>query len=439
MAGSNEIAVGPTTIENLYPEKITFHVSATSPDVAIDTVDLYLNVRGDLSTSVLRAEFTPGTTVEATVNWMTRENGIPPGAPVTYAWRFQDRDGRVLMTEPVEYTVVDPRFEWSTLEDDRLAVWWYAGGDELGRRVFDTAGIALDNMSQATHIQIPHRLQVVLYANDEDFESWHERVESWVAGQAYTEMSLTVQVVGPGGRESWIRDVIPHEVAHLFFYQATHTALAADPPSWLNEGFATYQEFRSHDDEMDQVRWDVRQGELIPLRLISGSFTGDDDRIDRLYNESLSAVTFLYERWGAAGVGRLMESYRQGHDTDEALLEVTGLTFEEFQEAWWVWLDGPAGAYPTAPAYSAPTPRPTEIRPTLPPGATVTAIVPRTRDVLAPAGASALVLALCCAVWLAALGALSASIRWLTRRNPRRPSSPAGPPSPDVTASSTPG
>jgi hypothetical protein len=91
----------------------------------------------------------------------------------------------------------------------------------------------------------------------------------------------------------WIQAVIPHEIAHLFFYQITHNPLASGPPTWLNEGFAQYHEFVSHADELAWVRRVAQSSELIPLRLASGSFSGDNERIALLYAESLSAVTFL--------------------------------------------------------------------------------------------------------------------------------------------------
>jgi hypothetical protein len=114
---------------------------------------------------------------------------------------------------------------------------------------------------------------------------------------------------------------------------------------------------------LQQVREAAADGRLVPLRLATGSFGVQDERVGLLYAESVSAVTFLYEKWGDEGVAQLLEAFHQGADLDEALLEVTGLDFEGFQQAWWVWLGGAPGAYP------APPPWP----PLTPAGATVTA------------------------------------------------------------------
>ena len=67
-------------------------------------------------------------------------------------------------------------------------------------------------------------------------------------------------------------------------------------------------------------------------------------------------------------MGRLLAAYKAGGDTNTALIETTGLNLEEFQLAWWEWLGGAPGAYPTPPASArVATPRPPAERPTVPP------------------------------------------------------------------------
>lgn len=377
LAADGPITVGETTITNDYPETITFEVQAASTAAPIVSVDLNLAVRGDISTFVKPAEFTPAQQVVARLSWKTRKDNVPPGAPIQYAWTIRDEAGNTFTTEPTDYIITDARFTWLMLENDDVALWWYEGDAEFGQRVFDAATRAIAAMKQHTGESLPHRIHVVLYGNDADFDTWHDYAREWVAGEAFSRMGLTVQIVPPRDTEftaRWIQAVIPHEIAHLFFYQITHNPLASGPPTWLNEGFAQYHEFVSHADELAWVRHVAQHGELIPLRLASGSFSGDDERIALLYAESLSAVTFLFERWGDAGMARLLAAHKAGSGTDAALLETTGLNFEEFQRAWWEWLGGQSGMYPTPPpGAGVATVRPPAACPTVPPAPTLSA------------------------------------------------------------------
>ena len=385
MTTNGPITVGETKITNDYPKTITFEVEVTSTDATIVSVELNLAVRGDISSFVKPAEFTPAQQVVACFAWKTRRDAIPPGAPIQYAWTIRDEVGNTLTTEPADYVITDARFTWHILETDDVSLWWYEGDAEFGQHVFDSATRAVAAMKQHTGESLPHLVHIVLYSNDSDFDAWHNYVREWVGGQAFPRIGLTVQIVPPRDTErteAWIQAVIPHEIAHLFFHQITHNPLASGPPTWLNEGFAQYHEFVSHVDRLAWVRQVAHSGELIPLRLASGSFSGDNERIALLYAESLSAVTFLFERWGDAGMARLLATYKVGRDTDEALLETTGLNFEEFQQAWWEWLGGQNGMYPTPPpSADVTTARPPAEGPTVPPAPTI----PATPTIDAPA------------------------------------------------------
>lgn len=365
--GEPPITVGQTTITNAYPDKITFQVRVASREAVIESVELWVGLRGDSTTLALPAQFVPTRRPIVWADWETRAAGVPPGAVARVQWRVRDRAGNAYATDPIELVVEDARFTWQTLGNEDLALWWHQGGAAFGQEVFDVAADALAGMQRSQSSDLVDRLHVVLYADDEAFAGWHDYVQDWVGGEAYPGMGLTVQIVSPDSPEGWIEEVIPHEVAHLFFHQATYTALAAGPPAWLDEGFATYHEFGSEEEELQWVRALASDGDLIPLRLASGSFGVDDERVGVLYAESLSAVTYLYEVWGTEGVADLLEAYRSGADTDEALLVVTGYDFEAFQRAWWEWLGGAPGMYPPPPsAGAAPTAAATStLRPTV--------------------------------------------------------------------------
>jgi hypothetical protein len=348
-AQAGPITAGHTRIENEYPEQIAFSVDVSS-GAALARVELHVAIRGDTSTSVIVADFAPGTTTTARAVWKTKEDGVPPGAAYDFRWEIRDEAGASLTTPSESGLVMDLRYDWSALMDDQVAVWWYEGDTDFGQRVFELASGSLSILRRESGFDLPEQLHVVLYPDFEAFADWHEYVQDWVGGEAYPAYSLTVQIVSPSDPWEWVQAVICHEVAHLYFYRATYHPISSGPSTWIEEGYAQIHECVDNTPLAHSVEAAVRQGELIPLRLVTGTFTGDDDRIRLLYAESWSAVTFLYSRWGAEGMSRLMEAFRDGADSHDALRAATGLGFEEFQQAWWEWLGGEPGAYPTPPA-----------------------------------------------------------------------------------------
>lgn len=342
------ITTGPTRITNSYPEQMAFEVDVSS-SVPISRVELHVSVRGETSTTVIVATFASGAQTTARAEWKTRRDGVPPGAPYTFAWRIWDDAGNTLTTDAQQGLVLDPRRTWSERKDERVGVWWYEGEAAFGERIFQLATTSLRAMERESGLEIPLRLHVVLYPDAEAFAEWHDYVLDWVGGEAYTTIGLTVQIISPSDSEEWIQSVICHEVAHLFFFPATNNALSLGPATWISEGYAQVHECVSNEWLGQRVEEALLRGELIPLRLATGSFSGDDERVWLLYAESWSAMTFLYERWGDDGVARLLEAFRDGADDSDALRAATGLDFEEYQQAWWEWLGGAPGAYPTPP------------------------------------------------------------------------------------------
>lgn len=337
--------------ENRYPDALTFRISAESQSPAARVV-LYYRTQATEGptyqpvvvprTRRLRAEYT----------WDTSRFTVAPSTPVYYYWRLEDVAGNVLQTEEQKVFYDDLRFDWSERRESDLILRWYAGGADFGDFVFSAALEALGAMKTHTGRSPDFPIIVLLYADDTDFASWHFHVEDWVGGQAFPPLGVTTQIVPPSSPQSWITEVIPHEIAHLFFYQVAHSELSGWP-TWLDEGFAQYFEPGDPEPQIQFVRQAAGEGRLLPLSHISGTFGSDPDRVDLAYAESLSAVTYMFQIGGEAGFGRLTTSLSEGRSFRQALQEGFGLSLEEFEAAWLTWLGTPA-----TPA-AQPTPWPT--------------------------------------------------------------------------------
>jgi hypothetical protein len=238
---------------------------------------------------------------------------------------------------------------------------WYAGDDALGQAVYDTAREALGRMVGQSGRELDFPVYVLLYADGEDFGSWHSYVDQWVGGQAFPPLGVTTQIVPPNTSRAWIEDVIPHEIAHLFFYQVMQGGMASWP-AWLDEGLAQYYEFGSPEAALKRVERAARQGGLLPLVSLSGGFGRDPEQVRLSYDQSLSAVTYLLETWGDQGLQGLIAALKDGEPIGAAVESALGVTWEEFEAGWITWLGVPTT--PSAP----PTPTPTLVRPTAPSG-----------------------------------------------------------------------
>jgi hypothetical protein len=354
------IRVLETAAQNDYPNGLTFTLHAEA-DRPLAQIEVYYRTQGSGSTTRQPVAFEPGQEVLALYTWDTSRITVAPSTPVIVYWKLADEDGNRLTTPEQTVYYDDLRYEWREIRDPKLIVRWYEGDEAFGRFVYQTAQAALRQMETSSGQELALPVFVLLYANDEDFGSWHSYVDRWVGGQAFPPLGVTAEIVPPNADRAWIEDVLPHEIAHLFFYQALRGGMSSWP-AWLDEGLAQYYEFGSPDAALDRAARAARQGALLPLSSLSGGFGRDPEQVRLSYDQSLSAVTYLLETWGDAGLQGLLDVFRQGKSPRVAVQEALGITWEQFEAGWITWM-----GVPTTPA-APPTPTATLVWPTAPSG-----------------------------------------------------------------------
>jgi len=377
-AADNPIVVTDSRTIGEFPQALIFQLSATDSAADITKIELHFRLRGETSTEVGRPEFTPGRQVQATYRWQTDKMQVPPGAPVVFYWVIADRAGNTLTTDEQTAIYEDLRFPWQHYQNDEIAFYWYEGSDDFGRYVFVVAARSLARISTDLGVKVRYPIRIYAYANQDDFRSTFPSLGNtyqWIAGQAFPEQAITVQILPEEGEDTtWIHDVIPHEISHLVFHQATDHPLA-DPPAWLNEGLAM------HNQEGDLSYWEyvvqevVRKGgRLFSLKELSGWYFNDEEKARLAYAESYSAVEYIFKTYGREGMARLIAAFGAGKMREAAFQEAFGISLDELDRNWQL----SVGATPaTATPVLSPTATPERpwLNPTIPPWAQVTPTV----------------------------------------------------------------
>ncbi|MBF0594378.1 MAG: hypothetical protein HQL22_05355 [Candidatus Omnitrophica bacterium] len=230
----------------------------------------------------------------------------------------------------------------------------------------EESAAALEVLSKAEQIldRISRDIGFVKYT---DFWTWDKRVKiilfpdqisytrftgqaQWSRGYASRNSKLFRDrvVVTYNGQAEMNSAILPHEIAHLVFWDLLGQNYAA-APEWFEEGIAQLEEQDKRDIVREAMRPVVISGKHIPFHVfmnLKPSEMQDETQVSLFYAQSLSVVLFLIEKYGQDSFYRLSKELRNGCKFEIALTRVYGGIFtsmSEFESRWLKYAAGDGG------------------------------------------------------------------------------------------------
>ncbi len=318
-----------------FRDYLTFTLDAQSSS-DITEVELLYRVIGQLATSRNPAEFTPGSRISAefTLDQTDPINYMPPGTELEYWWKITDAAGSELKTERERIILLDNRYNWQQLQNDRLALYWYEGDSEFGQARYNRANEALDTLEHDMGIAIENPIKIFIYGSHRDLLSAiSTNAQEWTGGQAFTEHGVVVIGVAPSQLD-WGLGAMTHEMTHLVVHQATDNPFGS-LPRWLDEGIAVYNENQEELDEDFKGVFDaaVAKDSLMTLRTLSSPFPADPMQANLAYGQSGAVVMFIVNTYGPDAMATLLDIFAEGALYDEALEQALGENTDSLDNA----------------------------------------------------------------------------------------------------------
>ncbi len=334
----NLIEFSSTEVINNFPNEMVFRVGVTSAGADIVSAKFSYtneNLYGSRSYTKDPIDFTPGQLVQLTYNLDTRDLTTPPMMSYLYHWEVVDADGNKVQTEEILIRYEDNRYEWQVLENEDIGVWWHDRSESFGQTIFDIAADAVSYQQVLFQTELDFQMRIVISNSKEEFNSWHSIGHDWIGGQTFSNFGITNQIVeGEYYQDVWLNGVIPHEISHIFFNHVVYNPTVS-VPVWINEGVAQYNEFITHEWEMDQVETAAVDGSLIPLTALEDGFGSYNvERIYLSYAEAYSAAAYLVQTYGNEGLSALLAAYKEGELTDAAFQSTLGTSIDQFEMDW---------------------------------------------------------------------------------------------------------
>ncbi|MCH7698911.1 MAG: hypothetical protein IH865_08250 [Chloroflexi bacterium] len=278
-----------------------------------------------------------------------------PGAEVTYFWRITS-GGETTETARQLVVYEDTRFDWKTVSEGNLTVWWYAGDEEEARGVLAAGREALDSIGALLQTSVDFPVKIIYYDTARDMQA---AILSNSGEGVVTRGEVVYSDTAMVSADSVPGDITRHEVTHIVVREALRGPF--DIPDWLNEGLAVYAQIQPLSDQQQAVDAAIRSGQILSVRSLSSASVGAiGSRVSLFYGQSWSLVDFLIETYGEQKFAELFANFREGNTTAGALEEVYGFDQDGLENEWRAEVGLPPRSVPTTsdPVQNEPTEEP---------------------------------------------------------------------------------
>jgi len=349
------IEVTYSAAESSFPQGIVFTLDATAGG-PIDDIRLVYEIAPDGVRTTAVPQCTDAPEVHCTFTFANSlRSPIIPGAEVTFVWRIS-AGGETVESTPQTVMYEDSRFDWKTMSDGNVTIWWYSGSEDDAGAVLQAGIESLTRNSALLKTQVTFPVKIFYYASAQAMQPaiLSDNAEGVITlGEVvYSDTAMVAADAEP-------EDIARHEVAHIVVRQAVRGPYDGNVPAWLNEGLAVYSQSAPLGGQRRAIESGIESGDVISVRSMSSASSGAlSDRVLLFYGESWSLVKFLLDGYGEEAFAQLFAEFKQGATTAQALQQAYGFDQDGLENAWRESVGLPPREPVTPQSSAQPTPSP---------------------------------------------------------------------------------
>ncbi len=252
-----------------------------------------------------------------------------PGAEVTYFWRITS-GGVTTDTEPQVVAYEDTRFDWQTVSEGNLTVWYYSGDEDEARGVLTAGRDALDGIGALIQTTVDFPVKIYYYDTASDMQA---AIISNNTDGVITRGEVVYSDTAMVSADAAAGDIVRHEVTHIVVRQAINGPFGV--PDWLNEGTAVYSQIQPLGGQQSALDLAIESGQVLSVRSLSSASSGAiASKVSLFYGQSYALVDFLIETYGEQKFADLFAAFRAGDTTAGALEQVYGFDQDGLENEW---------------------------------------------------------------------------------------------------------
>jgi hypothetical protein len=312
--------------------RLSLAAKTTSP---IHRVTLFLSAPEFANTLTADVDFTTGEEIDVTHVIDLKQLRLAPFTTVTYWWMVVDEDGNELETDRQKVEYVDDQFAWRKLEQDGIQVSWTGDDPAVGQGALDAVVNALPEIRAIMPSEPPSPLRIYVYPTAADLRAGLRLTgRDWVGAHAHPELGvILVSVVSPVTAATDLARTIPHELAHLYLYQATGVGYESTPV-WLDEGLASLLESEPNPIYATRLEEAMAAGETIAFDELCYTLPTDEDAVLLAYAQSAAMIRYIKSRYGNQALQQMIVALADGADCQSVTERGLGISLATLNQNW---------------------------------------------------------------------------------------------------------
>lgn len=337
--GEQPISVSKSTAKMNFPLSLDFSAQINS---STNITDIRLRYQVEQMsfaqvTSEAFINFDTSTSVQAKYSLdMRKIGGLPPGSLINYWWAARNSEKARLLSQTVQYQINDNRYQWQSMKQGKVNLFWYQGSDSFAQALMSKAQGSLTQLAANTGAEPDTDINIYIYASSKDLQGAMIYPNEWTGGVAFTQYNIIAIGIGPSDL-SWGEGAMSHELTHLVIHQVTFNPYN-DLPVWLNEGLAMYSEGPLSDQFTQPLKSAISHNSLLSVRSIASPFSAETNKATLSYAESFTLIDYLVKQFGSNKMLNLLDTFKEGSTYDGAFQKVYGLDMDGLNTQWEAWI-----------------------------------------------------------------------------------------------------
>ena len=326
-------------VTSQFPDGINFNLSVETPS-PVDDIRVFYKSKGADNISYGRLDFSEGVATEGTffldtsVGTAGGTHFIPPGTVFRYHYQVFTEDGESFKTEQKEFVYTDSRFEWETMSEGPLTVFYYGPTETRAQLILDASLEATATMSRVLGLEEVEPINIVTYNNYRHMQAALPprpqtiREGLITQGQAFTDIRVLLVL----GTDPTIEGIASHELTHVLVDDAAGRAYTI-LPTWLNEGLAEFGNVSPSESYDNALLYGIYTRRVKPLSHLN-RFLGEPDDVVIAYGQSRSVISYLIHTYGEEKMAEFMSQLDHTFSIDVALMQVYGFDQDGLDTEW---------------------------------------------------------------------------------------------------------